>query len=213
MRGKSQFIDIEQQEVSEDQQEDIFYSEPDVLEDLVLFPTEHSAGEAVFKPSKSAVDKLVGSVPNMMRFVCDLDSDEEDDGFDDDQEDHLIEEEYREHQGCDPAIQSMARRLNRLRDFPTGPKYLSKPESEHGEDLNSEFSLEDDNSSVDLNSDFETFDLASIFQEATVEDKQDLAVMEDWICERRRGEGDPESEFMKFLDREKSKGRSLFRTS
>ena len=211
VRGKSQFIDIEQQEVSEDQLEEIFYNEADAMEDLVLFPTESTAGEALFKPSKSAVDKLVGSVPDMVRFVCDIDSDEDDDSFNDDEKNHLIEGD-REYQGCDSAMQSTGRSLDQLRDFPTRSKNLSKPESEVDEDLSSEVSLEDNDSSSVHSSDSESFDLASMFQGATFQDKQDLSVMEHWRCSKRWGEGGPESEFMIFLDREKSKGMS-FRAS
>ena len=212
MRGKSQFIDIEQEDVSEDQLEEIFYNEADAMEDLVLFPTESLAGEALYKPSKSAVDKLVGSVPDMVRFVCDMDSDEGDDSFNDDENDHLIEGD-REYQGSDSAMQSMGRSLDQLRNFPTRSKNLLKHESEHDEDLRSEVSLGDDDSSSVHSSDSEILDLASMLQGATVQDRQDLSVMEHWRCRKRWGEGDPESEFMIFLDREKSKGMSFARAS
>lgn len=41
-RGKSHFIDTERQVVAENQHEDLFYNEADGLEDMVLFPEEHS---------------------------------------------------------------------------------------------------------------------------------------------------------------------------
>ena len=82
MRGKSHFIDMDRQAMSDDQYEDIFYSEADVLEDLVLFPDENSGENALFKPGKSAVEKLVGNVASLKRFICDLDTDEDTDSSD-----------------------------------------------------------------------------------------------------------------------------------
>ena len=82
-RSKSHFIDTKTQTIAEDQHEDIFYSEADALEDCILFPVDNQES-ALFKPNSNAIDKLLGKVPNMMRFIQDLDTDEEASSSDED---------------------------------------------------------------------------------------------------------------------------------
>ena len=52
------------------------------------------------------------------------------------------------------------------------------------------------------------FDVSRLFEGATVEDKQDLAVLGGWKLPDCFDQEDPHSEFMRFVDREKSTGTS-----
>ncbi|KAL8954154.1 MAG: hypothetical protein Q9222_000038 [Ikaeria aurantiellina] len=96
-RGKSQFIDMDRQAVSEDQHEDLFYNEADALEDTILFPEEHGKTQSLFKPSANAVNELENSRPNWWRFINDLDTDEETDPSDEDDEDDQVRKVFGAH--------------------------------------------------------------------------------------------------------------------
>ena len=57
----------------------VFYSEPDVLEDAVLFPEEmtHEAHKALYSGKNNHLESFTSSVLSWTRFIQDLDTDEE----------------------------------------------------------------------------------------------------------------------------------------
>ena len=184
-RGSSVYVDVETQTIAEDQHEELFYSEADALEDLILFPDE---ANALFKPNANALQKIEGRVPNMLRFIQDLDTDEETNPSDDDEEsDH------------------------RITNGPTKPRQLSiadeddrmnwsdddSRESEDSLSSNGESEIDDDPSS-------ESFDVRRFIKGTNAEDRKDIALLTGWTNKDGWQRLNPELEFMRFVDREKS---------
>lgn len=201
-RGKSQFVNLKQGIIDEDQHEEIFYSEADAPEDMVLFPDEHLGGNALFEPEVSAVEKMVGKVPNFLRFAQDLDTDEETEPSDVEEESaNLIAPEEGFNDGHELAIRGKARDPKSSRSD-TGSSRVEDSESEsEDERFEYESSAEDDPNSAD-------YDISRL-KGISSEDKADLAVLNGWQCPQRWGEGEAKDEFMTFLDREKSIGKHL----
>ena len=83
-----------------------FYNEADMLEDAVLFPEEliNDSSVALYKGSKSETGRLVNSGPDWVRFINDLDIDEEDkydEWTDGEKEDSHIEDGDSPSEGSD----------------------------------------------------------------------------------------------------------------
>jgi len=79
--GRTVSLDIDKQGMSERESwgESSFYSEADAVEDTVLFPEETSTGDVktVYKANNSAIDNYVSKGPDWVRFILDLDTDED----------------------------------------------------------------------------------------------------------------------------------------
>lgn len=198
-RSKSQFIDTKTQSVAEDQLEYLFYSEADALEDYILFPDEHLEGDIVYRPHVNALEKLAGKAPNMLRFIQDLDTDEETDSSDDDEE--LSDDDDE----CDHLIANNGEDLK--------AHFEAIMDRSHDTTSSDDDTLESDKSSQSEGEDgskYKDSDVASLLMGANGDDKKDLAVLKGWnhpgLWERRLElRMDPKAEFMTFLDREKSK--------
>ena len=184
--GQSYYVDANTGTIAEDQHQDLFYNEADALEDCILFPDE---GNALFKPNSNALAKLEGQMPNMLRFIQDLDIDEETDPSD-------AEEEFdrrNENTSDGSKVHRLAARESKI-----DSSDLSDMESQISEDsLGSE--IEEDPSS-------ERLDIPQRIKVTSAEDRKDLAVLTGWKAPPRLElqRMDPESEFRTFLDREKS---------
>lgn len=202
-RSKSQFIDTETQTVAEDQLEYLFYSEADALEDYILFPDEHLEGDTVYRPHANALEKLARKGPNMLRFIQDLDTDEETDSSgdenelsdDDDECDRLIANDGEDSKAHFKAIMDRSHSATSSDDDTPGSDESSQSEDED-------------------ESKYKDSDVVSLLKGANLEDKKDLAVLKGWnhpgLWERRlKGGTDPKEEFMTFLDREKSRCTQL----
>ena len=205
MRGKPQWMDMARQTVAEKRHDEIFYNEADALEDLVLFPEEQSGGSALFKPSKSAVEKLVGRVPNFFRFVYDLDTDDETSSSESDEEDNsLRNNETSEGEGHELAIRTKPQSPATSDDGAQKTEESSESEDDGGQTCEDDSGTEGDSDSTDSA-------LKKFLEEVAPEDRQDLASMDGWKCPKRWGTGDPQAEFMTFMDREKSRCKYLGR--
>ena len=184
--GQSYYVDTNTGTIAEDQHQDLFYNEADALEDCILFPDE---GNALFKPNSNALAKLEGRMPNMLRFIQDLDTDEETDPSDTEEECDRCNENSSDG--------SKVRRLVARE---------SKTDNSDSSDTESQISEDSLGSETEEKPSFEKFDIRHHIKGTSVEDRKDIAVLTGWkpppSLEQRWM--DPDSEFRTFLDREKS---------
>ena len=184
--GQSYYVDTNTGTIAEDQHQDLFYNEADALEDCILFPDE---GNALFKPNSNALAKLEERVPNMLRFIQDLDTDEETDPSDAEEECDRCNENSS---GCSKVHQLAARG--------------SKIDGSDSSDMESQISEDSLGSEIEEDPSSEKFDIRQHIKGTSIEDRKDLAVLTGWKAPPRLElqRMDPDSEFRTFLDREKS---------
>lgn len=184
--GQSYYVETNTGKTAEDQHQELFYNEADALEDCILLPDE---GNALFKPNSNALAKLEGRMPNMLRFIQDLDTDEETDPSDAEEEcDRCIENSSDESKAHQLASQK------------------GKNDSSDSSDMESQISEDSLGSEIEKDPSSEKNNIRQYIKGTSVEDRKDLHVLTKWKAplrlEIRRM--DPDCEFRIFLDREKS---------
>ncbi|KAL9004683.1 MAG: hypothetical protein Q9188_002498, partial [Gyalolechia gomerana] len=161
-----------------------FYGEPDVLEDEVLFPEEllTESSNALYSGKANALEKFVTSGPDFVRFIHDLETDEELESSDED--DHLLEDEREE---CESEEDDF---------FPENEEEGSG--SEQDETESPEGTSNEENRII--NAVHSKFGLPPLSEE----ELDDMALISKWKPPRDFGESVQE-DFYRFIDREKSK--------
>lgn len=166
-----------------------FYGEPDILEDEVLFPEELliESSNALYSGKANALEKFVTSGPDFVRFIYDLETDEELESSDED--DHLLEDESEE---CESEED----------DF--FPQNEEKGSGSEQEEIESPEETSNEENRI-INAVHSKFGLAPLSEE----ELDDLALISKWKPTRDFRESVQE-DFYRFIDREKSKGEVPF---